>query len=176
MGSQIQKSGETIKRLTDWHHIWYTSADSSGNGHRLNIIRSSILQGAFQGVVWGHKFKYGKAAKRLDRLDHIWYTSVDSSGNGHRLKTIRLTIPQGGIGGGGGLGSTIQKTGKCGQTVGPIGILNCAHIMQMNLGMVLVEQSGPIRHQGEHFDAGLSRGNFWGFRGVNISLKVWGMP
>ena len=34
----------------------------------------------------------------------------------------------------------------------------------------------PMRHQGEHFDVGLSSGNFWGFRGVNISSKVWGMP
>ena len=32
-------------------------------------------------------------------------------------------------------------------------------------------------HQGEQFDAGLSRGRVWGFRGgVNISSKVWGMP
>ena len=28
--------------------------------------------------------------------------------------------------------------------------------------------------QGEHFDAGLSRGNFFGLGGVNISSKVWG--
>ena len=27
-----------------------------------------------------------------------------------------------------------------------------------------------MRHQGEHFDL-ISRGNFWGFRGVNISSK-----
>ena len=33
-----------------------------------------------------------------------------------------------------------------------------------------------MRHQGEHFDAGLSRGNVLGFKGVNISSKVWGMP
>ena len=33
-----------------------------------------------------------------------------------------------------------------------------------------------MRHQGEHIDMGLSMGNFWGFRGVNISSKVWGMP
>ena len=31
-------------------------------------------------------------------------------------------------------------------------------------------------HQGEHFDAGLSRGNILGFKEVNISSKVWGMP
>ena len=30
-----------------------------------------------------------------------------------------------------------------------------------------------MRHQGEHFDAGLSRGNVLGFKGVNISSKVW---
>ena len=28
----------------------------------------------------------------------------------------------------------------------------------------------------EHFDAGLSWGNVLGFKVVNISLKVWGMP
>ena len=30
-GSTIQKLG----KLSDWHHLWFTSADSSGNGHRL---------------------------------------------------------------------------------------------------------------------------------------------
>ena len=33
-----------------------------------------------------------------------------------------------------------------------------------------------MRHQGEHFDAGLSRGNVLGFKRVNISSKVLGMP
>ena len=33
-----------------------------------------------------------------------------------------------------------------------------------------------MRHHGEHFDAGLSRGNVLGFKVVNISSKVWGMP
>ena len=33
-----------------------------------------------------------------------------------------------------------------------------------------------MRHQGEHFDAGLSRGNVLGFKGVNFSSKVLGMP
>ena len=31
-------------------------------------------------------------------------------------------------------------------------------------------------HQGEQFDAGLSRGNILGFKVVNISSNVWGMP
>ena len=54
---------------TDWHQIWYTSADSSGNGHRLNTIRPSISQGAFWGGFRGSQIqKYVEAVKRLDRL------------------------------------------------------------------------------------------------------------
>ena len=30
--------GKLSNGCTDWHHIWYTSATSSGNGHRLNTI------------------------------------------------------------------------------------------------------------------------------------------
>ena len=44
-GSQIQKSGRLSNGWTDWHQIWYTSADSSGNGHRLNTFRPSTLGG-----------------------------------------------------------------------------------------------------------------------------------
>ena len=32
----------------------------------------------------------------------------------------------------------------------------------------------PMRHQGEHFDTVLSRGNGFGFKGVNISSKKSG--
>ena len=72
------------------------------------------------GGLGGHKLKsLGKLSKGWTDWHQIWYTSVDSSGNGHRLKTIRPTIPHGGILGG-FMGSTIQKTGKCGQTAGPI--------------------------------------------------------
>ena len=53
-GSQIQKSGRLSNGWTDWHQIWYTSADSSGNGHRLNTIRPSTLGG---GVVRGSQIK-----------------------------------------------------------------------------------------------------------------------
>ena len=55
--------GHTFKCLgnlstgwTDWYQIWYKSADSPGNGHRLDTIRPSIPHG-FGGVtnskVWG---------------------------------------------------------------------------------------------------------------------------
>ena len=77
LGGQQFKS---IAKLSDWHQIWFRSADSSGNGHRLNKSRPSIPQGALGG---------GGGS---------WYTSADSSGNGHRLNTIRPTIPQGHFG------------------------------------------------------------------------------
>ena len=35
----------------------------------------------------------------------------------------------------------------------------------------MVEQIGPMRHQGEHFYVGLSRGNFWGLRGLIFHQK-----
>ena len=48
--------GQTFKSLeklsngwTDWHQLWFTSVDSSGNGHRLNTSRPTIPQGAFGG-------------------------------------------------------------------------------------------------------------------------------
>ena len=35
-GSKMQSQENLPSGCTDWHHICYTSADSSGNGHRLN--------------------------------------------------------------------------------------------------------------------------------------------
>ena len=60
----------SLGKLSDWHHLWSTSADSSGNGHRLNRSRPSIPQGAFEGGSGrGSQIqKYGEAVKRLDRL------------------------------------------------------------------------------------------------------------
>ncbi len=84
-------------------------------------------RGIVEGGLGGHKFKsLGKLSKGWTDWHQIWYTSVDSSGNGHRLKTIRPTIPQGGILGG-FMGLTIQKTGKFGQTAGPIGNQFCTY-------------------------------------------------
>ena len=45
LGGQQFKS---IGKLSDWHQLWFTSADSSGNGHRLNTSRPSIPQVAFR--------------------------------------------------------------------------------------------------------------------------------
>ena len=41
-GSNIQKSWQAVKRLDRFHQLWFTSADSSGNGHRLNTSRPSL--------------------------------------------------------------------------------------------------------------------------------------
>ena len=50
--------------------------------------------------------------------------------------------------------------------------------MQVNLGMDTCRTHWPHETPGGggHFDAGLSRGNVFGFKVVNISSKVWGMP
>ena len=121
--------GQTFKSLeklsngwTDWHQLWFTSADSSGNGHRLNPSRPSIPQGHLGGGggLGGHKFKcLGKLSNGWTDWHSICYKSADSFGNRHRLNTIRPTIPHGGILGG-FRGSTIQKPRKCGQTAGSI--------------------------------------------------------
>ena len=49
-GQKCNKSLENLPNgCTDWHQIWYTSANSSRNGHRLKTISPSIHQGAFWG-------------------------------------------------------------------------------------------------------------------------------
>ena len=69
LGGQQFKS---LGKLSDWHQLWFTSADSSGNGHRLNTSRPSIPQGAFRGgrgvVRVSQIQKSWEAVKRLDRL------------------------------------------------------------------------------------------------------------
>ena len=58
LGGQQFKNQELLPNgWTNWHNIWYTSADSSGNGHRLKTISPSIPQGAFWGVLRGQKIK-----------------------------------------------------------------------------------------------------------------------
>ena len=121
-GQTFKRQGKLSNGWADWHQPWFTSADSSGNGHRLNTRRPSIPQRACRVGGWegglgvtNSKVLGGEAVIGWTDWHQLWYTSVDSSGNGHRLNTIRPTITQGGSLGG-FIGSTIQKTGKCGQT------------------------------------------------------------
>ena len=42
LGAQkYERLGNLPNGWTNWHEIWYMSANSSGNGHRLNTIRPS---------------------------------------------------------------------------------------------------------------------------------------
>ena len=70
LGGQTFKSLEKLSNgWTDWHQLWFTSAVSSGNGHRLNTSRPSIPQGAWGGGIRVSQIqKSGEVVKRLDRL------------------------------------------------------------------------------------------------------------
>ena len=70
LGGQTFKSLEKLSNgWTDWHQLWFTSADSSGNGHRLNTSRPSIPQGLWGGGGRRSQIqKSGEAVKRLRRL------------------------------------------------------------------------------------------------------------
>ena len=104
----MQKSGKSTSGCTDWHQICYTSVDSSGNGHRLKTISPSIFQGAFWGVLGGHKMqKSGNSTKRLERLAHICRFIWEWT---YMLKTISPSIPKEELWG--SRGSKMQKSGK----------------------------------------------------------------
>ena len=56
-GQPFKSQGKLSNGWTDWHQIWFTSVDSSGNGHILNTSHPSIPQGACRGGGGGHTFK-----------------------------------------------------------------------------------------------------------------------
>ena len=140
---------KTLGKLSNWHQRWFTSEDSSGNGHGLNTSRPSITrvacggggmgvtnskvwgrcqtagpigtnfgsrlrihlgmdirlktshpsipQGAFWGVLWGHKFKsLGKLSNGCTDWHQIWYTYPDSPGNGYTPNKLSLETQGGG--------------------------------------------------------------------------------
>ena len=93
-GSNIQKSWEAVKRRTDLHQLWFTSADSSGNGYTPNKFHLDS-QGGTCGVLEGQTFKsLGKLSNGLTDWHQLWFTSAGSSGNEHRLNRSRPSIPQ----------------------------------------------------------------------------------
>ena len=98
LGGKKCKSLENLPNgWTDWHQIWYTSADSSGNGHRLKQLALRYTRGH-----WGGGRVRGQKLKSPENLPNgwtdwhqIWYTSADSHGNGQ-------TVPRDPGEGGGG--------------------------------------------------------------------------
>ena len=104
--SKLKSLGKLSKGWTDWHHIWHTSADPSGNGYTPNKLPLETQGG---GGTWGGGGFRGQTIKSLGKLSNswtdwhqLWFTSADSSGNGHGLNPIRPSIPQGALGEGGG--------------------------------------------------------------------------
>ena len=127
-GSKIQQSGELSNGWTDWHQLCLMSADSSGNGHRLNTSHPSIPQGACRGGGGrgSHIQKSGKLSNGWTDWHQIWYTSVNSSGNGHRLKQLATRHPRA------ALWVVLwdqqfKRLGNCGQTAGRIGNQFCTY-------------------------------------------------
>ena len=108
-GHKFKSLGRLSNYLTDWHQIWYTSADSSGNGHRLTTIRPSKLGGG----LGGHKFKsQGKMSNDWSDWHQIWYTCADSSWNGYMPNKLPWETQEGTWGGGVLGGQTFKSQGK----------------------------------------------------------------
>ena len=109
-GSTIQTSGRLSNGWTDWYQIWYTSVDSSGNGHRLNTIRPSTLGGG--GGLGGHKLKNQGKIQTAGPIGITFGTHVQI----HLGMDIRQTnCPgrhKGALGGGGLGGQTFKSQGK----------------------------------------------------------------
>ena len=84
-GRKLKCLGKLSNGWTDWHHIWYTSADSSGNGHMYAKYHSPLnTPGKFRGVLGGKTFKcLGKLSNGWTDWHQLWFTSADSFGNGH---------------------------------------------------------------------------------------------
>ena len=61
--------GKLSNGWTDWHQLWFTSADSSGNGHRLNTIRPIMPQWAFQGGGRGSHIKVWESCQTTGPID-----------------------------------------------------------------------------------------------------------
>ena len=145
---------------SDWHHIWYTCVDSSGNGYTSNKLPLET-QGGTWGVLGGQTFKsQGKLSNGWTDWHQLWFTSADSSGNGHRLNTSHPSIPQGACRGGLG-GHTFKSLGKL-QTAGPIGT-KCGTRLWIHLGKDIGSNNSPHDTPGRHCD--------W-FYGINNS-KDW---
>ena len=98
-GHKFKSLGKLSNGYADWHRIWYMSAHSSGNEHRLNIIRPTKTQGHF-GFFRGSQFQmFGEAVKWLDRLAPNLVQICGFVWNGHGLNTNRPSIPQAVLGG-----------------------------------------------------------------------------
>ena len=70
-GHTLKSLGKLSNGWTDWHQIWYTSVDSSGNGHRLKQLAPRYPRAALWVVLWDQQFK-----KVPVKLKHKIYKTV----------------------------------------------------------------------------------------------------
>ena len=146
-GHQFKSLLKLSNGWTDWHQIWNTCADSSGNGYTPNKLPFET-----QGGTWGGGGLGGQTFKSLEKLSNgwtdwhqLWFTSADSSGNGHRLNTSRPTIPQGAFWG--VLGVTNSNVwGSC-QTARPIDTVFGTYL-RIRLGMDIAKYNSPLNTTG----------------------------
>ena len=106
--SQIQKSGEAVKRLdrlapnlahlcrSIWKWIY---------AKQIAPREKRGARGGFRGQIF---ISLGKLSNGWSDWHQLWFTSADSSGNGHKPNSKSPLNTPGGIGGG-GRGSQIQK-------------------------------------------------------------------
>ena len=125
-GHKSKSLGRLSNDWTDWHQIWYTSADSSGNGHRLNTIRPSTW-----GVRGSQIQKSGEDVERLVRLASNLVHMCRFIWEWIYAKQIALRDTGGTWGVLGG--QTFKSQGSC-QTAGPIGT-NFGSRLRIHLGM-----------------------------------------
>ena len=60
--------GNLLNGWTDWHKIWHTYADSSGNEHRLNNNYPFETPGGIMRCFCGQKLKPGKCGQRASLI------------------------------------------------------------------------------------------------------------
>ena len=80
-GHKFKSLGKLSKGWTDLHQIWYTSVDSSGNGHRLKTFRPTIPQGGILGCLMGFTIqKTGKFGQTVGLIgDQFCTYNADES-------------------------------------------------------------------------------------------------
>ena len=169
-GSTIQTSGETTKRIPIGTKFCTRLRINLG----IDICRQKNVaprdtRWAF-GILGGQKYKsLGNLPNGWTNWQKNWYISANSSGNGHRLKTIGPWRSHEGFLG--FYGVNYQKAGKDGQTARPIGTKLWAIYSVGSVNGHRLKNIGPVRHQGEHFNPRLIRGNIWGIRGSTFHRK-----
>ena len=125
---------------TDWHQIWHTCADSSGNGYTLNKLPFET-----QGGTWGfYGVKHWKVLRSSQAAGPIGtnfgsrlrvHMGMDKYKSPHNI--------QGGIWGGGVRGSQIQMSGEAVKLLDRLAA-NLVHCLRIRLGMEISKYNSSL--------------------------------